>query len=238
MNIAIIFAGGIGSRMGQTEIPKQFMKIDNKPILIHTLEKFQVNSNIDYIIISMLEEWIPHTKDLINKFNITKVHRVVPGGETGQMSIFNGIECAYKSFPSESTVLIHDGVRPFITQKLIDSNIETVAKKKSAISAVKAIETFLITDDNDVVIEVPKREHSIIAKAPQSFILEDVYSAHKTAQKEGLRSFIDSSTLMHYYGYPINIVYTDYNNIKITTPKDIELGNSIYEKILGDKNDK
>ena len=143
MNIAIIFAGGTGQRMG-TEIPKQFLKIDRKPIIIHTIEKFEKNENIDAIIISCLETWIPKLEKLVKQYNIKKVKSIIPGGETGQLSIFNGINTAYKMFPKESIVLIHDGVRPFIDNNLINENIKTTKEKGSAISCVKSTETFTI----------------------------------------------------------------------------------------------
>lgn len=232
MNIAIVFAGGVGSRMGNRELPKQFIEIDNIPILIHTLNQFEVNPNIDAVILVMLDEWIEHTNRIIVEAGLNKVAKVVSGGETGQMSIFNGLATAKELYPSDSVVLIHDGVRPFITQQLINDNIKSVEQHGSAISSVAAIETFLITDENNKVVSIPNRERSIIAKAPQSFVLETVYNTHLQAQKDGLFNSIDSSTLMHKYGNDIQVVFTDHNNIKVTTPKDIELGTAIYFNIF------
>ena len=120
MNIAVVFAGGKGTRMKGAERPKQFLEIDNKPILIHTLEKFEKNPNIDAIVLATLEDWIDYVEELLKKYNIKKVLKVLSGGTTSQMSVYNCLEYSYKNFPKNSIVLIHDGVRPFITDDLIN----------------------------------------------------------------------------------------------------------------------
>lgn len=232
MNIAVIFAGGVGKRMGQTDKPKQFMEVAEKPIIIHTLEIFEKNENIDKIIIASLREWIDYLQDLLKKYNITKVEKIVPGGETGQMSIFNGIKAAKELYPEDSVVLIHDGVRPFIDDELINTNIKSVLENGSAISSVLATETFTIVDEKNNIQNIPERKKSLIAKAPQSFYLKDIYNAHIKAQSEGKYEFIDSCTMMYYYNYPLTTVLTDYDNIKITTPKDMALAESIYQRRL------
>ena len=230
MNVAVIFAGGVGTRMGKTDKPKQFIEISGKPIIIHTLEHFEKNENIDGIIIASKAEWIDYLNDLLKKYNITKVKKVVPGGETGQMSIFNGVKCAKEMYGDDTIVLIHDGVRPFITQELIDTNIENVKEKGSAISSVYSTETEVLIEDNKDVKSVIKRNESLIAKAPQSFYLKDIYDVHIKAQQDGVTNSIDSCTLMNQYNRPLSVVLTDYDNIKITTIKDIALAESIYER--------
>jgi 2-C-methyl-D-erythritol 4-phosphate cytidylyltransferase len=235
MNIAVIFAGGIGKRMGKTDKPKQFMEISEKPIIIHTLEVFENNKNIDKIIISCLNEWITYLESLIEKYKIKKVDKIVPGGATGQMSIFNGLHVANQLYPEDSIVLIHDGVRPFIDDELINSNIESVEKKGSAISSVMSTETFVLVDENKMIMDIPERCNSLVAKAPQSFYLKDIYEIHKKAQHDNIYDSIDSCTLMHYYNKKMSVVLTDYDNIKITTPKDIALAESIYNRRLKQK---
>ena len=230
MNIAIIFAGGVGKRMGQTDKPKQFIEISNKPIIIHTLEVFEKNENIDAIIIASKVEWIDYLKDLLKVYNIKKVSKIVPGGETGQMSIFNGLECAKEMYDENSIVLIHDGVRPFINSELIDLNIENVKKKGSAISSVYSTETEVLVDENNNIKYVIPRNESLIAKAPQSFYLKDIYDVHIMAQEDGITNSIDSCTLMNKYNKSLSVVLTDYDNIKITTIKDIALAESIYAR--------
>ncbi len=235
MNIAVIFAGGVGKRMGQTDKPKQFIEIEGKPIIIHTLEIFEKNKNIDKIVIASLKEWIEYLQELIEKYSIKKVEKIVSGGETGQMSIFAGVKAAKELYPEDSIVLLNDGVRPFIDDDLINKNIENVKKNGSAISCVGSTETFLIVDEDKNVKEIPERQNSLIAKAPQSFYLKDIYEVHIQAQKDGIYNSIDSCTLMGYYKRPLSVVMTDYDNIKITTPKDISLAESIYKRRLGKK---
>ena len=231
MNVAVIFAGGVGKRMGKTDLPKQFIEICGKPIIIHTLEVFENNKNIDGIIIASKEEWIGYLEDLLKKYNIKKVTKIVPGGETGQLSIFNGIKCAAEIYDLESTiVLIHDGVRPFINDELIDKNIENVKEKGSSVSSVFSTETEVLIDKDNNIKEVINRNESLIAKAPQSFYLKDVYEVHLMAQRDGITDSIDTCTLMNEYGKKLSVVLTDYDNIKITTIKDLVLAESIYKR--------
>lgn len=126
MNIAMVFAGGVGQRMNTKTMPKQFLELHQKPIIIYTLEQFDNHPEIDGIVISCLESWIPYLEKLVKKFSITKVKAIVPGGDTGQDSIYNGINKAYELFPEDSIVLIHDAVRPIINEELITNNIATV----------------------------------------------------------------------------------------------------------------
>lgn len=231
MNIAVVFAGGKGTRMKGAERPKQFLEIDNKPILIHTLEKFEKNPNIDAIVLATLEDWIDYVEELLKKYNIKKVLKVLSGGTTSQMSVYNCLEYSYKKFPKNSIVLIHDGVRPFITDDLINENIETVKKYGTAISSVNMTETVVEIDNDGMIEKIPERSKCILAKAPQSFYLEDIYQAHKKAQEEEFFSSIDSCNLVSRYGTVCKIIYTDYDNIKITTNKDMPIAEFLYKKI-------
>ena len=222
MNIAVIFAGGVGKRMRTVEKPKQFIEINNKPIIIYTLEHFENNDEIDAIVIACLESWIPYLKELIEKFNIKKVKKIVPGGETGQLSIYNGL-CAAKeiSKTDKDIVLIHDGVRPLINSSLLTKNIECVKENGSSITAGIVKETIVVIDDkNGNVVQVPNRANSRVAKAPQCFYLNYILDAHNKAMKENRYDFIDSCTLMQYYGHKMYMTDGPYENIKITTPDD------------------
>lgn len=145
MNIAVIFAGGTGQRMNTASKPKQFLELHGKPIIIYTLEYFQKHSQIDDIIVVCLSSWIDYCKDLLYKYHITKVLKVVPGGNSGQESIFNGLEAAHQISNDKNTVvLIHDGVRPLINEKLITDCIDMVKNEGNAVTVSPAIETILI----------------------------------------------------------------------------------------------
>ena len=222
MNTALIFAGGVGSRMHSKEKPKQFLELYNKPIIIHTLEHFEKHPLIDTIVVVCVDGWIEYLEKLLEKYNIKKVKKIVPGGATGQMSIYNGL-CAAEEISSNSDdiVLIHDGVRPIINEKLITDNIESVIKNGSAITTAVVKETILVVNENSSTIDyVPERKNSRIAKAPQSFYLKDIISAHRKSLEDGENNCIDSCTMMQKYGFPLHLIDGPDDNIKITTPED------------------
>lgn len=221
MNIGVIFAGGVGSRMRSKEIPKQFLKVHDKPIIIHTLEYFEKNSEIDAVVIACIEDWIPHLEKLLYKFRIEKVRKIVPGGKTGQLSIYNGLLAAKEvAGDNRAIVLIHDGVRPLINEKLLSDNIAAVKKYGTSVTAGIVKETIVVVDDDGKIMQVPDRAHSRVAKAPQSFYLDDILGVHNRALADGVDNSIDSCTLMKSYGYELHMVDGPYENIKITTPDD------------------
>lgn len=221
MNIGVIFAGGVGSRMNSRELPKQFLKVWNKPIIIHTIEHFEHNELVDAIVVVCVADWIDYLHDLLQTYGLKKVQRVVAGGATGQLSIFNGL-CAAEELAAgeESIVLIHDGVRPMITPELITANIRAVQQHGSAITGSIVKETIVSVNEEDTIEFVPERKFSRVAKAPQSFRLEEILAAHRRALSEGRSDFIDSCTLMRTYGHTLHMVDGPYENIKITTPDD------------------
>lgn len=229
MNVALIFAGGVGSRMNNTAKPKQFLELHGKPIIIYTLEIFQSHPEIDAIVISVVKDWKNYMKDLILKFNLSKVVDVVVGGETGQLSIFNGLKSIEEKFPLNSTVIIHDGVRPLINHEIISENIKQVSLSGNAITTAPTIETFVIVNDDMTVQSVPERKFSRLAKAPQSFKLKDILCVHHQALDDGIRNSIDSCTLMKKYGHNLTLVEGTVENIKITTPTDYFLFRAIVE---------
>lgn len=221
MNIGVIFAGGIGQRMKTTMRPKQFLELHGKPIIIYTLEIFENHPEIDGIVVACVEDWIPYLNELLERFHITKVKKVVPGGETGQMSIYNGLAAAKEVAGKEkSIVLIHDGVRPLINETVITDNIKSVKENGSAITSAIVKETIMVVRDDNSIDYVPDRAHSRVAKAPQSFWLDEILEVHHRAQKEGILDFIDSCTMMKFYGHNLFLIDGPYENIKITTPDD------------------
>lgn len=230
MNIGVIFAGGVGSRMHTKDKPKQFLNIFNKPVIIHTLEHFQNNENIDAVVIACVESYLGLMNELVAKYRMDKVRKIVPGGETGQLSIYNGLCAAAEVAGNEkSIVLIHDGVRPLINSQLLTDNIETVKKFGNCITAGIVKETIVVIDDDYAIQEVPSRAHSRVAKAPQSFWLDDILGTHKKAMSEGITNSIDSCTLMQQYGYTMHMIDGPYENIKITTPDDFFTMRAILE---------
>ena len=220
MNIAIIFAGGSGKRMNTVSRPKQFLELQGKPVIIYTLELFDNHPEVDAICVVCLESWIDFLKKQLKKFEINKVVDIVPGGKTGQDSIYNGL-CRAERYASDKcetvNVMIHDGVRPLITEQTITDNIRTVEEKGNCITCIPATETFVVRQV-DGSLNIPPRPNSLIARAPQSFRLTDILDAHRKAITEGRHDFIDSCTMMSYYH--LNTIIGPMENIKITTPAD------------------
>jgi 2-C-methyl-D-erythritol 4-phosphate cytidylyltransferase len=231
MNTALIFAGGSGSRMNSKAKPKQFLELNGKAIIIHTVEYFEKNKDIDNIAIVCIEGWIDYLKDLLKRNFITKVKWIIPGGATGQESIYKGLKSIYNDCenPSDSVVLIHDGVRPLINDKLISDNIAIVKNYSSAITVVPQAETVVSVNEDSVVTNVGERNIQRIARAPQSFILEDIMKAHNQAIKDNMLDMIDSASLMMHYGHTLHIVEGPVENIKITTPFDFYVFRAIFE---------
>lgn len=224
MNLAVIFAGGTGQRMHTKSRPKQFLELNGKPIIVYTLELFDNHPNIDGIVVACLESWIPFLKKMLRKFEINKVVDIVAGGDSGQQSIYNGL-CAAEKYANangggtDDIVLIHDGVRPLITEQTITDNIITAHEKGNCITCVPATETFVVRQ-NDGSLEIPDRDKSLIARAPQTFRLKDIIATHQKALAEGKTNYIDSCTLMSHYGFRMNTIIGPMENIKITTPTD------------------
>lgn len=221
MNIGVIFAGGVGKRMNSRVKPKQFINVYGKPIIIHTLELFDNHEEIDAIAVACLEDWIPYLEELLEKFNIKKVKKIVPGGSSGQESIYNGLKAAEEIAGGEkSIVLIHDGVRPLIHAKTISDNIVSVKEHGSSITSVTVKETVLVVSKDNSIDSVPKREDTRLARAPQSFYLDEIIAAHRKAIAENKLDFIDSCSMMQYYGKKLYLIEGPQENIKITTPDD------------------
>lgn len=230
MNIAVIFAGGTGKRMNTRAKPKQFLEMHGKPVLIYTLQHFEDHGEIDGIVLVCLESWIDYAKKLLKEYHIRKVIDVVPGGNTGQQSIFNGLRCAYeKSNSDKDIVLVHDGVRPLIDSDTITNCLVSVRKYGSAITTTPAIETIFVDSENKKVGKIFNRSQCAMARAPQCFYLVDLYDAHLKAQKEEKLDFIDSAMLMQHYGTELYTVQGPVENIKITTPTDFYLFRALLD---------
>ena len=238
-NIAIIFAGGTGTRMG-AGLPKQFLQINGKPILIHTLDNFQNSPSIDKIYIACKGEYIEQTEKEIEKYQITKVKGIVAGGATSQDSIFNVLSKAREDNDDESVVLIHDGVRPFLTEDVIKANIESVKNNGSAITCTPCYETVILSENGEKIEQVPSRDIAYTAQAPQSFHLGDILNAHLTIRETnpGYIDIVDSCSPLRKLGKDIYIVKGNRGNIKVTTPEDFYILRALLqykenEQILG-----
>ena len=225
MNIAIIFAGGIGQRLnnGENSTPKQFLKINDKPIIIRTLELFQTHKDIDKIYISIHPDYYEYMQDLVKYYYISKTAGIVNGGKTGQESIYNALKLAQKENPQDSIVLIHDGVRPNITEEVITKNIECTKKNGNAITCTSCFETILISENGINPEHVPYRKDTYAAQAPQTFHLGEVIEAHEITRKTNpnYTDIVDTCTLYKTLNKKTFMVKGNRGNIKITTIEDL-----------------
>lgn len=228
MTTALIFAGGSGTRMNSRARPKQFLQFYGKELIIHTLENFQSHPEVDAIAVVCIADWIPYLRRLLEKFEMNKVRSVIPGGASGQESIYNGL-CAIKKFaPDDSVVLVHDGVRPFVSEQLISDCIACVQKNGSAVTVTPAVET-IVMQESGKITSITDRSKCFHAKAPQCFLLGELLSAHEKARAESRTDMIDSASLMKFYGHELYTVAGGFDNIKITTPADFYTFKALYE---------
>ena len=229
MNFALIFAGGVGQRMNTISLPKQFLEVHGKPIIVHTVEHFQKCSEIDAIVVVCLSEYIDYMVSLKEHYNLSKIARIVPGGDCGQESIFHGLEAIYGlTVSADDIVLIHDGVRPLIDEKTIRENIDCVKRYGTCITVAKAIETVVLLQQEHVK-EVVDRSECYLGRAPQSFFFQDIYQAHQKARAMEKYDFIDSALMMQFFGYKLHTVLGPVNNIKVTTPMDYYMFKAILD---------
>ena len=218
MNIAVIFAGGTGKRMHSGAIPKQFLELHGKPLIVYTLEKFQNHQDIDAIVVVCLKSWIGKLEKLVNTYDLNKVRAVTPGGETPQESAFQGLLKVREFAKDDDIVLVHDGVRPLVDESTITKGIACTRKNGNAITVTPAIETIFL--DNTREGEVGQ----ILDRSQ----LGELYRAQKTSLEKG-EKFIDSASLMKAYGHKLYTVEGVPENIKITTPIDFYMFSAIID---------
>lgn len=228
MNYALIFAGGTGQRMNSRSKPKQFLELHGKPLIIHTLEFFEYCEKIDAICVVCLAGWEAVLTNSMNQYGISKVRWIVPGGQTGHDSIYHGLQTLSNICKPDDVILIHDGVRPLISEELIEENLVCVQQHGNAITVETAAESIVQLADDETIRNVPPRQQMRIAKAPQCFYFEDIMKAHQMAQEEGFKS-IDSAHLMNHYGYELHTVESTPYNIKIATPSDYYVFRALFE---------
>lgn len=230
MNYALIFAGGVGKRMLTNSLPKQFMEIHGKPIIAYTLEHFQSHDEIDKIVFVCVASHITLARKIVEDYRFNKVIDIVPGGRTGQESIFHGLERIVMESCDDDIVLIHDGVRPLIDASLISDNIDGVKRYGNTVSAKHAYETCCLADGNGNITEILDRARCVTVKAPQSFYIKDIWASHLKAKEEGITDATDSASLIAHYGGSLHYVDCSVMNIKITTLADFYIFKAIIDE--------
>ena len=224
MNIALIIAGGSGNRMGQ-DIPKQFMHVEGCPVIIHTMKAFQQHPDVQAIAVVCLAGWETVLQSYANQFSIDKLRWIFPGGSNGQQSIYNGISGLREAgCKDDDLVLIHDAVRPLLSQDIISSNIATCKEYGYAITGIQCREAILESDDGFSSTTSIPRDKLIRTQTPQTFRLGNILAAHKEAAERGITNSVASCTLMaELGGREMHIVPGSEKNIKITTVEDLEI---------------
>jgi 2-C-methyl-D-erythritol 4-phosphate cytidylyltransferase len=228
MIAALLTAAGVGSRMHQ-EIPKQFLHVDNKPLIVYTLEKFQNHPSIDAIVVVTLPSWIEVVKAYARQYGITKLKWIVPGGDTGQESIHNGLMKLKEEMTEDDIVIIHDGNRCMISSQIIDNSLAVFREKGSAVAAIPCVEAVFRSQDDGVssTISIP-REQLFRTQTPHTYKLGKLLWAHEEAAKRGIKSTAASCTLMVELGETVYFSKGSEENLKITTMEDME----IFESML------
>lgn len=232
-NIALIIAGGIGARMGQ-DIPKQFINVHDKPVIVYTMEAFQRHPQIDVIEVVCLDGWHDVLRAYAKQFGISKLEGIVVGGKNGQDSIRNGLYDIVKRYNNDDDiVLIHDAIRPMVSEEVITDNIKICRQYGNAITVVPCTAAMLKTYDSVSTEEQVARDNLKITQTPQSFFLKDICKAHKEALSKGILNSVASCTMYIELGKKLYMSKGSEKNLKLTTAEDIE----IFKALLMAKKD-
>ncbi|PWH07008.1 2-C-methyl-D-erythritol 4-phosphate cytidylyltransferase [Brachybacterium endophyticum] len=231
MSVGVIFAGGIGSRMNSRALPKQFLEVNGRPIIVHTLQHFEDHPEIEAVAVAILPAWRDHFSKLVSRYELTKVKWIVDGGGTGQQSRHRALQAVSEERPADTVVLVHDGVRPLIDEGLISRNIRGVEEYGTAITCCKVNETIVTSDHGEVGSIIP-RGNLFAARAPQSFRLGEILAAYDAAVASGEDDTIDSCSVMKDFGStPLHRIDGPVSNIKITTAEDFYVSRTYFELI-------
>lgn len=228
-NIAMIIAGGVGARMHQ-DIPKQFINVHDRPVIIYTLEQFQKHPNIDVIEVVCLEGWHDIIYAYAKQFGITKLEKIVSGGKTGLQSIRKGLYDLHERYQGDDDiVLIHDAIRPMVSQDIISDNIRVCREKGNAITVIPCTAVMLKTFDSETSDDQVPRDNLKITQTPQTFFLNEIIEVHKEAVEKGINDSIASCSLYVELGRKLYLSLGSEKNIKLTTSEDIEIFTALLE---------
>ena len=221
-NIGLLIAGGSGNRMHQ-DIPKQFITVNERPVIVYTLEAFEKHPEIDSIAVVCIEGWEQVLWAYAKQFNITKLHYVVPGGKNGQGSIRNGVFELEKHFDKDDIVIIHDAIRPMISAEIISNNIRVAREKGNATTVIPCAEAMLQTEDGAVSVGSYPRDRLKRTQTPQAFHIGHICDLHRRALEAGITNSVASCTLMIEMGEQVFFSAGSEKNIKLTTVDDIDI---------------
>lgn len=222
MNIALILAAGSGTRMGNTNKPKQFLSIYNKPLIVHTIEAFEMHDDIDMILIVTNDTYIDDVKIWCKQYDLTKVQYIVAGGSSRQESVYNGLKKLEKiGISDEDIILIHDAARPLISQTIITDNIEACKKYQAVDTVIPSSDTIIRSVDKETICEIQKRSEQYQGQTPQSFTFKVINDAHEYAKSINNTETTDDCRLVLNMGKEVHLVNGSKLNFKITTFDDL-----------------
>lgn len=224
----VIVSAGNSTRMGG--INKQFLEIDGIPVIARSISAFQNSNIVDEIVVVTRESDFDEIRNLVNKYNFSKVSAIVAGGETRQLSVFNGV---VNTSENTDIVAIHDGARPLVSDNVIIETIKSAIDTGAAATGVKVKDTVKLVDENDNIIDTPDRTYMRFIQTPQVFNKTLYLNAVNTVKNS--KDFTDDCMLIEAYGKTVKFIDGDYENIKITTPEDVELAEN-YLKRKGNNN--
>lgn len=233
MVFGVILAGGIGSRMGNAEKPKQYINIDGKPIIIHTLEKFFINDKFEKLYVLCPEQWVHHTKNLVKKYigNTDRIE-VIPGGETRNETIMNAVSQIEQEYEVDDGAIMvtHDSVRPFVTHRIIEENIYYAQKYGACDTAVPATDTIVQSEDNKIISSVPDRSKMYQGQTPQTFGLKKWKELYLSLSEEEKEILTDAAKIFVLKGEKVYLVEGEVSNIKITYPYDLRVAETLIRE--------
>lgn len=230
MNYALILAGGLGLRMGQSvDLPKQFYHLAEKPVLMHTLDIFERCVEISAVAVVCLPTWEPYLQECLGRYGIQKVRWVVPGGHLRQESVYNGLCELEKHCSPQDLVVVHDGVRPFVHQAVIAENIRVAAERGTAMTVTPATDTLITSPDGATAWEAMVRDHTFAVQTPQTYRLGEGLALYRKAYAAGRENTINCCELFLEFGRPVEMVWGNKNNIKLTTEDDIAFLKVLHE---------
>ena len=227
-NYVVLLAGGVGKRMG-ADVPKQFLEVKNKPIIVYSIENFQRNPQIEKIVVVCVREWIDYVHELVEKYGLTKVAWVIEGGNTGHDSIRNGVFFLTDKIQEDDFIILHDAVRPVLPQKAIDEVIRVAHEKGNASSSIACHPPIVYTEDFESGISDIDREHVMLTASPQAFQYSLALKCYEKAELENKDNFTFTSSLLIHYGERVFFAKGTTNNVKITTKEDLALFSALLE---------
>ncbi|MCJ8007967.1 2-C-methyl-D-erythritol 4-phosphate cytidylyltransferase [Lederbergia wuyishanensis] len=235
MIYAEILAGGKGTRMGNINMPKQFLSLNNRPIIIHTIEKFLLNNRFEKIIVVSPKDWINHTNNIIKK-HIGNNDRlvVVEGGKDRNGSIISGINYIRDHFGinKEDIIVTHDSVRPFLTHRIIEENIDAALECGAVDTVIDAIDTIITSEDGVVISDIPVRDTMFQGQTPQSFNIQKLVELYNSLDNEQKTILTDACKIFTLHGEKVKLVKGEVFNIKVTTPYDLKVANAIIQESI------